>query len=80
MEIDGNPKNAKIQQKSYTKLFDFLQDHKYDKNVHLNGITHTRIGDRDAGIYGGSYVIPDDELDTFHSLERDNIQYQYHQF
>ena len=41
MEIDGNPKNAKIQQKSYTKLFDFLQDHKYDKNVHLNGITHT---------------------------------------
>tara|TARA_B100001287_G_scaffold276862_1_gene290300 strand:- start:38432 stop:41350 length:2919 start_codon:yes stop_codon:yes gene_type:complete len=68
MEIDGNPKNTKIQEKTYKKLFDFLQDHKYDKNIHLNGITHTRIGDKEANIYGGSYYIPDDKLDTFHNL------------
>ena len=68
MEIEGNVKNTQIEKKSYKKLFDFLQDHKYDKNVHLSGFTHTRIGDREANIYGGTYYIPDDELDMFHKL------------
>lgn len=68
MEIGGNVKNTQIEKKSYKKLFDFLQDHKYDKNVHLSGFTHTRIGDKEANIYGGTYYIPDDELDMFHNL------------
>jgi len=30
--------------------------------------THTRIGDKDEKIFGGSYNIPDDELETFMNL------------
>lgn len=60
--------NSKLSTKIYKKLFDFLQDHKYDKKVHLNGPTHTRIGDRDSEIYGGSYVILENETDVFHQL------------
>ena len=50
--------------KSYKNLFDFLQDHKYDKAKHGDGgPTHTRIGDHKK-IHGGSYYIPDNEYDT----------------
>jgi hypothetical protein len=31
-------------------------------------ITHTRIADKDANIYGGAYTIPKEELPVFHKL------------
>jgi P4 family phage/plasmid primase-like protien len=68
MEIDGKMKQSPKTKKTYKNLFDFLQLHKYDKNIHLNGPTHTRIGDRDADIYGGSYYITSEDSETFHQL------------
>ena len=44
----------------------FLENHKWDKNK--NKLTHTRIGDKDMGIYGGSYSIEEDDLNEFYSL------------
>jgi P4 family phage/plasmid primase-like protien len=35
--------------------------------------THTRIPDKDLNIYAGSYIIPKEELPTFHSLYYDSI-------
>ena len=70
MESDSTSKQSNIMKKNYKKLFDFLQDHKYEKNnsLHQRGPTHTRIGDKDAGIYGGSYYVPEEENDIFHML------------
>lgn len=68
MEISGKAENTQIVAKSYKKLFDLLQDHKYDKKKHLNGPTHTRIGDKDGDIYGGSYYIPDTSVNEFNRL------------
>ena len=59
MEINGKTKQPPKMNKNYKNMFEFLQSHKYDKNLHLNGPTHTRIGDRDADIYGGSYYVPE---------------------
>ena len=70
MESDSTSKQSNIMKKNYKKLFDFLQDHKYEKtnSLHQRGPTHTRIGDKDAGIYGGSYYVPEEENDIFHML------------
>jgi P4 family phage/plasmid primase-like protien len=35
--------------------------------------THTRIGDKDLSIYGGSYVIPSEDLPTFYKLYHENV-------
>ena len=35
--------------------------------------THTRIGDKDLSIYGGSYVIPNEDLPTFYKLYHENV-------
>jgi len=67
MQSEGKAENT-IVAKSYKKLFDFLQDNKYDKQKHLNGPTHTRIGCKESNIHGGSYVIPDNNIDEFHTL------------
>ncbi len=45
---------------SHSKLSTFLNSYKHDKYPN-DPITHTRIGDRDKNIYGGSYSIPDDK-------------------
>ena len=68
MEINGKTKQPPKMNKNYKNMFEFLQSHKYDKNLHLNGPTHTRIGDRDADIYGGSYYVPEEDSATFHQL------------
>ena len=52
----------------YATLFDFLQDHKYDKSRHQGGATHTRIGKPTSNIHGGSYYIEDDSYDQFMEL------------
>jgi P4 family phage/plasmid primase-like protien len=60
--------NTKMQ---YSGLTDFLIKHN-GKNDH-NNITHTRIGDADSKIYGGSYAINSDELPTFYNLYHEHI-------
>jgi P4 family phage/plasmid primase-like protien len=37
------------------------------------GITHTRIPDKDLNIYGGSYIIPREDLLTFYGLYYDYV-------
>lgn len=54
-----------ISQCEYSNLIDFLIKHKAQEN---QTATHTRIGKRDLNIYGGSYVIPKEELHTFYDL------------
>jgi P4 family phage/plasmid primase-like protien len=45
-------------------LPEYLQKHNVSKE-NPKPITNTRIADKQNGIYGGSYHIPDDEYDTF---------------
>ena len=56
-------------QSRFKDLYEFLSKHtnvKSDKNNSI--ITHTRIGDKEANIYGGAYTIPKEELSVFHKL------------
>jgi len=56
-------------------LNEFLAKHSAKnepKGEQLN-FTHTRIPDKDHNIYGGSYVIPKEELPLFYSLYYDSI-------
>jgi len=50
---------------------EFMKSHNAKgKNLQL---THTRIGNKDCGIFAGSYSIPDEELQLFHELYYDWI-------
>ena len=50
----------------YRDLFDFLAKHSTKKKGDPNAtITNTRIGDKNASIFGGSYTITDAEYPTF---------------
>ena len=51
----------------FKDLSEFLAKHNA-KNVDTTGITHTRIPNMDLKIYGGSYIIPANELKTFWDL------------
>ena len=55
----------------FTDLNEFLAKHsaKNDKGHP----THTRIGDKELNIYGGSYIIPKEELSLFYSLYHEHI-------
>lgn len=55
------PKNA-------TNLKDFLANFVYDKNIHHNGYTNTRIGDKKLKVYGGTWNITDDKYEEFLNL------------
>ena len=61
-----NKEAVKIPKKTI-KFFDFMKNHLVKKDSE-HGPTNTRIGDQDAGIFGGSYHIPDDEYNDFLSL------------
>jgi P4 family phage/plasmid primase-like protien len=52
----------------YKDLGEFLAKHSLKKDGDTSLITHTRIGDKTANIYGGSYVIPKEELPIFYKL------------
>jgi len=60
----------------FKDLNEFLAKHSA-KNVANNrgsvNITHTRIPKEELNIYGGSYIIPREELDTFYSLYYNHI-------
>jgi P4 family phage/plasmid primase-like protien len=64
--------NLTITSSQYKDLNEFLAKHSA-KNERGKISTHTRIPDKDLNIYGGSYVIPKEELETFYSLYYDNI-------
>ena len=57
--------------KPFKDLKEFLIKHN-SKQINGNAekveITHTRIGDSNLNIYGGSYSIPREDLDTFYKL------------
>jgi phage/plasmid-associated DNA primase len=54
-----------------TSLSDFLTAH---KSVSGGAYTHTRIGDKTHGVYGGSYNIPDEDYADFWQLYSKHIQ------
>jgi P4 family phage/plasmid primase-like protien len=60
----------------FKDLNEFLAKHSA-KNEQKVGesisFTHTRIGDKELNIYAGSYIIPNEELQTFYNLYYDSI-------
>ena len=56
----------------FKDLSEFLAKHSA-KNSSGVVPTHTRIPNKELNIYGGSYVIPKEELNTFYSLYYDHI-------
>jgi len=59
-------------QSQYKDLSEFLAKHS-TKNNKGTVPTHTRIPSKNLNIYGGSYVIPNEELHTFYNLYYDHI-------
>ena len=57
----------------FKDLKDFLVKHSAKGATAGTPITHTRIGDQNSNIYGGSYIIPNEELPVFYSLYYDNV-------
>lgn len=59
----------------YKDLNEFLAKHNAKNERPNTGVsaTHTRIGDKDLNVYGGSYIIPKENLPVFHSLYYDSI-------
>lgn len=60
---------------NYKDLITFLAKHsaKNDKNDTKISPTHTRIPDTTLNIFGGSYIIPNEEYDTFYKLYYDHV-------
>ena len=56
----------------YKDLNEFLAKHNA-KNVEGTSPTHTRIPDKALNIYGGAYVIKEEEEDTFYKLYYEHI-------
>jgi len=59
----------------YKDLGEFLAKHT-TKATTTGGTTqptHTRIGDKELNIYGGAYIIPKEDLATFHQLYSQHI-------
>ncbi|NDC56894.1 MAG: hypothetical protein EBZ69_08850, partial [Alphaproteobacteria bacterium] len=56
-------------------LNDFLRTCTIKKDDKETKPTHTRIGNKDAGIYGGSYYIPDGKKKAFYQYYYNEIIY-----
>jgi len=65
-------KNNMIMASQFKDLSEFLAKHSAKSN---SGVvpTHTRIPSKELNIYGGSYVIPKEELKIFYELYYDHI-------
>lgn len=59
-------------QSQYQDLNEFLAKHSA-KNEKGQTATHTRIPDKELNIYGGSFIIPKEDLTTFYRLYHDHI-------
>ena len=58
----------------YKDLAEFLAKHTTKATTNGGGTpTHTRIPDKDLNIYGAAYIIPKEELATFHQLYSNHI-------
>ena len=58
----------------YKNFIDFQKKHsRSNKSENSESPTHTRIGDKDLNIHGGSYIIPPGEWNTFMSLYWNDI-------
>ena len=60
----------------FKDLNEFLAKHSAKNEQKIGdsiSFTHTRIGDKELNIYAGSYIIPNEELQTFYSLYYDSI-------
>lgn len=53
------------------KLNLFLDQHKWSKGE--NKLTHTKIGSKELGIFGGSYSIPEEKLEEFYKLYHETV-------
>ena len=58
---------------SATAFEEFMKKHRKNKDETHISPTNTRIGNTELNIYGGSYVIPLDELPLFHKLYHETI-------
>jgi P4 family phage/plasmid primase-like protien len=70
--------NIQMTSSQFKDLNEFLAKHsaKNDTNKHdllTTNFTHTRIPDKDLNIYGGTYIIPSEELQTFYGLYYNSI-------
>jgi P4 family phage/plasmid primase-like protien len=66
--IQNVPTNPTLSKKISSKdatYFNFMKSHLYDKTNKDHSITNTRIGDKDGGIFGGSYSISVEEYPEF---------------
>jgi P4 family phage/plasmid primase-like protien len=57
----------------FKDLKDFLVKHSAKGASPGTPFTHTRIADPNSNIYGGAYIIPNEELPLFYSLYYDNV-------
>ena len=61
----------------YNDLSDFLTKHNAKNhqqgNPNSKNITHTRIGSQELNIYGGSFTIEKDDLQTFYRLYYEHV-------
>jgi P4 family phage/plasmid primase-like protien len=57
----------------FKDLNEFLVKHNAKNNNSANGLTHTRIPSKELNIFGGSYIIPKEELDIFWKLYYEHI-------
>lgn len=64
--------NTMISTSQFKDLNEFLAKHSA-KNENGVVATHTRIPDKNLNIYGGSYIIPKEDLPLFYSLYYDHI-------
>ena len=62
--------NAMTSSSQYNDLSDFLTKHNAQSG---NLSTHTRIGNKDLNVYGGSFTIPKEELSIFRRFYYEHI-------
>jgi P4 family phage/plasmid primase-like protien len=62
-----------ISSSQYNDLGDFLSKHSGKSATKEQPITHTRIGNQELNVYGGSYSIPKEELSVFYRLYYEHV-------